>query len=90
MRLLNRKVLLILDNASCQKIDSKADQLTDVKVAFLAQNTTSHFQYMGAGIIKNSSYITKLNHFLNTIEVERKIIFPNIKEAFYMAKKLGH
>ena len=81
---------MILDNASGHNIDSIADQLTNVKVAFLAPNTTSHCQTMDAGIIKNFKLhcrVELVNHISKSIEVERKIILLNIKEAIYMAKK---
>lgn len=51
----DRQVLLLLDNASCHKIDYKRlQELSSVKVLFLPKNTTSKLQPLDAGIIASS------------------------------------
>ena len=46
-----RNIILFLDNAPCHP-PSLTDMLSNIKVAFLPKNTTSHIQPLDAGIIK--------------------------------------
>jgi hypothetical protein len=52
MRLQNRHILLLVDNAPVHAIDSNTN-LTNVVVHFLPPNTTAHLQPCDAGIIKS-------------------------------------
>ena len=47
-----RKVVLILDNATCHPIPI-IDSFSQIKIIFLAKNTTSRLQPLDAGIIQN-------------------------------------
>ena len=49
MKAQRRKILLLIDNAPSHIFEE--DKLTNVKVAFLPPNMTSHIQPMDAGII---------------------------------------
>ena len=59
MRLQNRKILLLVDNAPVHIVDEDVN-LTNVTVHFLPPNTTSHLQPCDAGIINSF----KVNEFL--------------------------
>jgi hypothetical protein len=52
MRLQNRKILLLADNAPVH-ITNENTQLTNVTLHFLPPNTTSHLQPCDAGIINS-------------------------------------
>lgn len=52
MRLQNRKILLLVDNAPVH-ITNENTQLTNVTLRFLPPNTTSHLQPCDAGIINS-------------------------------------
>ena len=52
MRLQNRKILLLVDNAPVHVIDENVS-LTNVTVHFLSPNTTAHLQPCDAGIINS-------------------------------------
>ena len=52
MRLQNRKILLLVDNAPVHIIDENVS-LTNVAVHFLPPNTTAHLQPCDAGIINS-------------------------------------
>lgn len=45
-----RSVLVLLDNAGCHTLDGA--QLTNIKLAYIPPNTTSHLQPLDAGIIR--------------------------------------
>ena len=47
-----RKVVLILDNATCHP-KSIMDSVLQIKIIFLSKNTTSRLQPFDAGIIQN-------------------------------------
>ena len=51
MKAQRRKILLLIDNAPSHIFEE--DKLTNVKVAFLPPNMTSHIQPMDAGIIRS-------------------------------------
>ncbi|KAF0684591.1 Aste57867_23445 [Aphanomyces stellatus] len=53
MRAENRRVLLLLDNASSHTSDQAHTNLSNVKVLFLPPNTTAHLQPLDAGIIRS-------------------------------------
>lgn len=50
MRITNRKILLLMDNASCHQADN-INELSNVRVHFLPPNTTSIIQPMDQGIL---------------------------------------
>ncbi len=52
MRLQNRKILLLIDNAPVHIVDEDVN-LTNVTIHFLPPNTTSHLQPCDAGIINS-------------------------------------
>nr|XP_009608365.1 tigger transposable element-derived protein 6-like [Nicotiana tomentosiformis] len=49
----NRKILLLMDNATLRDIEEYESQLTHIKVHHLPPNTTSHLQPADASIIAN-------------------------------------
>ena len=81
----NRKILLLIDNASSHFNPDKYNQetsdnlnLSHIKVHFLPPNTTAHLQPMDAGIIKSFKAIYKqhyirhlLYQFDNNIDIKR-------------------
>ena len=86
MKLQNRKVLLILDNAPCHK---NTKQMSNVRVEFLPPNVTGLLQPMDAGIIK--TFKTHYRRFLVKKAVkdinENRDVTITLKDAIYMAKK---
>ncbi len=51
LRIQRRKVLLLLDNASCHRTIEELPNLCAVRVVFSPKNTTSILQLLDAGII---------------------------------------
>jgi hypothetical protein len=49
----NRKFLIILDNATCHKLDYNALNFTNLEIIFLPPNSTSKSQPLDKGIIQN-------------------------------------
>ncbi|GBB98864.1 hypothetical protein RclHR1_33430001 [Rhizophagus clarus] len=76
MRLQNRKILLLVDNAPVHVIDENV-RLTNVTVHFLLPNTTAHLQPCDAGIIKSF----KAQY--------RKLIVRNRIEAYEISQELN-
>ena len=73
MKLQNRKVLLLLDNAPSHIVPST--DLSNVEVHFLPPNTTSHIQPMDAGIInafKAHYRRRQVNHLIDAFEAGQK------------------
>ena len=64
MRLQNRHILLLIDNAPVHIIDENIN-LTNVAVHFLPPNTTAHLQPCDAGIIKSFKVSKFFNIFIN-------------------------
>ncbi|KAI8876425.1 CENP-B protein, partial [Backusella circina FSU 941] len=50
MRNLNRKVIVLLDNASCH---ADVDNYSNIAFFFLPANTTTRYQPLDAGMIQN-------------------------------------
>ncbi|CAB4413281.1 unnamed protein product [Rhizophagus irregularis] len=76
MRLQNRKILLLVDNAPVH-ITNENTQLTNVTLHFLPPNTTSHLQPCDAGII--NSFKAKY----------RKLLVKNRVEAYEISQQLN-
>lgn len=62
MRLVNRKIVLVVDNCPAHPVV----ELTNIELVFLPPNTTSHTQPMDSGIIKNLKY-----HYRHALAVRR-------------------
>ena len=74
MKLQNRKVLLLLDNAPSHIVPGT--DLSNVVVHFLPPNTTSHIQPMDAGIINafKAHYSRRqVNHLIDAFEAGQKV-----------------
>ncbi|CAF1086653.1 unnamed protein product [Brachionus calyciflorus] len=85
MRKANRKILLLVDNGTSHV----QQDFSHVKICFLPPNLTSVFQPMDAGIIRSfKSHYKKLvvQHYLTTIETQKRLVVPSVKEAIYMIK----
>lgn len=85
MRRQERKILLLLDNASSHPSDV---ELSNVTLSFLPPNTTSHLQPLDSGIIKcfKSHYRKlQLQHIVQMIEDETQPDL-NLKQAVYFVK----
>jgi hypothetical protein len=79
-----RKVLLILDNAGCHKLNGL--ELKNVEILFLPPNTTTKLQPLDAGIIASfkAKYRQKLIRFLlNNIETQ-----PLIKQSLSLLEAI--
>ncbi|CAB4424685.1 unnamed protein product [Rhizophagus irregularis] len=76
MRLQNRKILLLVDNAPVH-ITNENTQLTNVTLHFLPSNTTSHLQPYDAGII--NSFKAKY----------QKLLVKNRVEAYEISQQLN-
>jgi hypothetical protein len=74
MRLQNRHILLLIDNAPVHIIDENIN-LTNVAVHFLPPNTTAHLQPCDAGIIKSFKVSKFFNIFINL--KQQKNLNPN-------------
>ncbi|CAF0988202.1 unnamed protein product [Brachionus calyciflorus] len=80
----NRHKLLLLDNASSHKTDKVFSNIT---LHFLPPNTTSVLQPLDAGIIRSLKAIYKnllVKSLLKSIEMENKVVLPNLKEVILM------
>lgn len=80
MRLAQKKVLLLLDNASSH---TKGLMLSNVTVKFLPPNTTSHIQPMDAGIIRTfKAYYGRLRnrHYVRQADANEKL-YITVKDA---------
>lgn len=76
----SRKIVLVLDNASCHK----SLECSNVKLLFLPKNTTSLIQPLDMGIIKTfkTYYVnTLMNFFLNERESSNFLSKLNIRQA---------
>lgn len=63
-----RHVLLLLDNASCHRID---EQLSNVRICMLPPNTTAHLQPQDAGIIRSfKAHVNRLKnrHYIDAFD----------------------
>ena len=65
MRLKKRKVLLLLDNATCHK---PIDDVTNIELHYLPPTTTSHLQPMDAGIIQSFKSKYRRQHLASVID----------------------
>ncbi|CAF1058709.1 unnamed protein product [Brachionus calyciflorus] len=81
-----RQVLLLIDNAASHKILQK---FSNVSIHFLPPSNTSVLQPMDAGIIRSFKINYKnllVKSFIKSIELENKVILPNVKDAILMMK----
>lgn len=88
MKLRNKKVLLLLDNASTHQLD-KDCELSHVTFFFLPPNTTSLLQPLDQGIIHSFKCFYKnqlINKLLDRLEVTETYALPDLKEALYMVQ----
>jgi len=90
MRRKNRRVCLIVDNATGHNLSSDViKQLTHIKIHYFSTNCTSHLQPCDAGIIKSfkAHYASQLvTFFVNQLDNENleKLIMPDVKRCLYM------
>ena len=96
----NRKVLLLIDNASshfnpdeCNDQEASNDNLnlSHIRVHFLPPNTTAHLQPMDAGIIKSFKAIYKqhyirhiIHQFETNVDLKRYLWFILLCFHFYL------
>ena len=91
MKMQNKKVLLLVDNAGGHNITPELiKKLTYVEVFFLPPNTTSIIQPCDQGIIRSfkAFYRFLLTKFcVRMIEEKEELIMPNVKQAIFLIKE---
>ena len=86
MKLQNKNVLLLVDNASSHKTELI---FSNLKIHFLPPNTTSVLQPCDAGIIRSFKcfYKNKLvEQMIVNIERKKELFIPDLKEAIFMSR----
>jgi len=87
----NKKVLLLVDNASGHSVsDENKQKLKNVVLHFLPPNTTSILQPCDAGIINSLKCHYKkllIHSYLDSIKEINKILEPTVKDAMFMIHK---
>ncbi|XP_060177758.1 uncharacterized protein LOC132607691 [Lycium barbarum] len=85
----NRKILLLMDNATPHDIEEYEDLLTHIKVHYLRPNMTSHLQPADAGIIANFKVKYKSRFIKHLIdEYERNGSHPLTNDNKFYVKQL--
>ncbi|XP_041094113.1 tigger transposable element-derived protein 6-like [Polyodon spathula] len=86
MRIRNRHVVLLLDNAS--PYENTGGQLTNVSVRFLPPDTASKIQPLSAGIVQNFTALYRrqqLQHYVRCVDAGKPQDL-NIKDALYFVR----